>query len=879
MSRALFAAFVLLADAGASHGEGAKADLYGDPLPPGAVARLGTMRLRHAQADIVFSKDGKRLISCGCGGEVRIWDVATGKLLRRQRLAWKPGETHELARIALSPDGATAAAWNGQRVYIYDTDTGAERGRVSISPTLNFSLEPLLRFSPDGKLLALQGVDAEKLGALQGADSDKLVTQIWDVAEVKKLQALRGPERELDAVAFAPDGKHLLGRDGGKLFLWDVLSGAEIDTGDQLIPRARGLAFAPDGKTVVVGSDAGDGRTRLLDAANLQETGQRKALAAVRYVCDDRLLFSPDGRFLAGASAPDGPSAFISDMTGAKELQCLRGWKVFAFSPDRKTLVYNNYEYGKQFRLWDAAAGRPMLDRPGHDGPVAALAVSSDGKRVVSVGEDTLYLWDAASGKLLRLWEEGHYHSQACLFSSDGKRLICAGCDCAIVVRDVASGKELQRLEVDSSEHKRVQLEVVRFRALSLSANGKRLTAVATTSEISAKLYVWDLDSGKRLREVPYKLEERIVRLSRGRRELQGFAHAALSPDAEVVSVWRDGKVGLEEVATGNLLATLPEGVGEADHLWEKYSGRAIAFSPDGRLVTAAILKPKEDREDEYDRKGVALIETATGEEVYRLPIGYFDHVAFTPDGRGVLVADKMSLRVWDAITGERLHQMEWPQGIADRAVDRRGEVNVCSLAMLPGDRVVTGMIEGDILIWDLARAKWPAHKPAGDLDRKEFDALWSDLAGDARKAYRAIGTLASVPARTMPFLKDHLRPRVVDTKRIEKLLADLDADQFETREAASQELARWRYRAEPLLRRALDEKPSQEARRRLQAILAEPNRPTAEDVRRLRAIAVLERIGTPEARQVLANLAGGAEARETHEAKAALERLKRLSN
>ena len=114
------------------------------------------------------------------------------------------------------------------------------------------------------------------------------------------------------------------------------------------------------------------------------------------------------------------------------------------------------------------------------------------------------------------------------------------------------------------------------------------------------------------------------------------------------------------------------------------------------------------------------------------------------------------------------------------------------------------------------------------------------------------------------------------DTKRIEQLLADLDSDAFAEREAASRELIRLRYRVGPLLRKALRNKPTLEVRRRLEAILVEPNRPSIEALRTLRAIAVLERIGTPEAQRILEKLAGGADAPETREAQAALQRLNR---
>ena len=123
---------VLLTNTGASPGENVKTprtDLYGDPLPPGAVMRLGTIRLRHVGSEVAFSKDGKQLISCGNDGEVRVWDVADGKLLRRTRLAWKPEEGELLHTKALSANGAMAATWCRSLVCLYDTNTGKRIGR------------------------------------------------------------------------------------------------------------------------------------------------------------------------------------------------------------------------------------------------------------------------------------------------------------------------------------------------------------------------------------------------------------------------------------------------------------------------------------------------------------------------------------------------------------------------------------------------------------------------------------------------------------------------------------------------------------------------------------------------------------------------------
>ena len=198
------------------------------------------------------------------------------------------------------------------------------------------------------------------------------------------------------------------------------------------------------------------------------------------------------------------------------------------------------------------------------------------------------------------------------------------------------------------------------------------------------------------------------------------------------------------------------------------------------------------------------------------------------------------------------------------------------SLAFLPNGRaVVTGMNDGTLLVWDLARETWPK-VAVHDLGRKELDALWSDLAADARKAHRAACTLADSPAQALPFLAAHLRPiAAIDPKRVDRLLADLDSEQFSVRDAAARELEGMGEQIEPTLRRVLESKPPLEVRNRLQTIRdALRGVPPRQSLRTLRAISVLERIGTAEARDTLRTLAGGAAAaRETREALAALPR------
>jgi hypothetical protein len=137
--------------------------------------------------------------------------------------------------------------------------------------------------------------------------------------------------------------------------------------------------------------------------------------------------------------------------------------------------------------------------------------------------------------------------------------------------------------------------------------------------------------------------------------------------------------------------------------------------------------------------------------------------------------------------------------------------------------------------------------------------------------------TLRTSAGPAVSLLADRLHPAAaIDGRRIDQLLADLDSDRFEVRQEAYRRLREMGDRVEPALRKVLADKPSAELRVRVKELLQEVDPANSpERVRELRAVEVLEHIGTAEARAVLRTLAEGAtDSRLTREAKASLKRL-----
>jgi hypothetical protein len=286
--------------------------------------------------------------------------------------------------------------------------------------------------------------------------------------------------------------------------------------------------------------------------------------------------------------------------------------------------------------------------------------------------------------------------------------------------------------------------------------------------------------------------------------------------------------------------------------------GYAAAVSPDGRLIAYGSYW-------HY----LAIHEVLTGKTVRvidKLVPDGAGTLAFSPDGRTLAWSgwQQPAIHLLELATGKERHRFEGHK--------RR----VTSLAFsVDGRTLISGSEDTTALVWDLTGTQ---SQKKGPLD---LDATWRDLAAaDANTAYQAMRQLASPSTEAISFLRKHLPAApVAGEKRLAGLIADLDDERFAVREKAVKDLENFGEAAVRACEKALQGQPSAEVRRRLESFLKKEaksaSEPSAERLRAMRAIEVLEHTGTLPAQELLKSLASGAsEARLTQEAKAALKRL-----
>jgi WD40 repeat protein len=840
---------------------GPRTDLYGDPLPEGAVARLGTVRFNHGDGlnNLHFTPDGKMIISTG-GGVVRLWDAASGKGLGqfpKTSSSWDD-------QTILAPDGKTLISlgqeFPGDALRIWDLTRRKEERTAQLPVRRNeVSVYRRNALSIDGKLAVVH---------------TPANVHVFDIETAKELCKLPKEGNEIRAAAFTGTDRVVTADKKQTIEMWDARTGKPVRQFAHGAP-VEVLAASADGRRLATLEHHTHAIDRFLDKDVIHvwdlTTGTEKhqlAARAMRWYMN--VQFSPDGKLLlASSTGSDGAELTVWDTETGQRLRELGDThgKVMAVSGDSSCLACSSMR--GMFRLYDLKTGRLLSSDVSQHSYAATVFFSPRDERAVTIGYSSVSTWDATSGRRVHSFElpRFNYLDPRRTHSPDGRYALSftvEGDETHILIWDITAGKRLQTLRLP----------------------GKQIQLTSTFSPDSSLLATW------------YTGKEAVIRLwdVRTGKEVHSFKdtkagwpwHLHYTADGKTLLVVGRRTVGYD-VASGKELFSwrlepLPSkskgrtaAIGKDGKIVEQepFAWRTLVVSPEGTLAACVLSDGDFNREPLADR--LALCDAKTGRVIRRwsdsgIPSSDLEKLAFSSDGRLLASSDGKIVHLWEVATGKELCTF----------LGHRGDVS--SLAFGDnGQRLASASNDSTVVIWDLVPAPPGGAPPAKNPGEETIAAWWADLAGDdAKKAYAAGWRLTEAPEAAVPFLRQHLRPiPEPDAKVIRQHIADLDSETFAVREKASKELENLGNAAVPALREALEKNPSLEMRRRVEQILSRTQSSVLapETLHRLRALHVLEQIGSPDARRLLAELAGGAAyAVETQDAKAALRRLSRGS-
>lgn len=669
-------------------------DLYGDPIPAGANARLGTVRFRHVGSGwdmgVGFAAGGESLISVAEDDAIRYWDPRSGRPLRTVRAGQRnirgiafSGDRQLIATLAFDFDSEKRQTF--RTLKLWNITSGKPVSSISwIDPggAETFAVAVV----PDGTTLVTGSTD----GTLR----------FWGRTSGVELLKYKLPSGRINAIAAAPDGKSIAvaGRQG--VHLWDWASGNEPN---QLAGgNRRGLAFSPDGRLLAVGSDGGSE----IELWSVAEQRKLRSPAAAGRSYITAVAFSPDGRLLA-AGDHDSRSILLWDAASGERVRTIPTApdtpKSLDFSPDGRRLaagVSNGI-----VRIWSVETGQEAATDPeGHLANVMDVAFSPQGTAVTASDDGTVRIWDTSSGRHLQTLRH-EYWVRGMAVSPDGTLIVSSSLDDTVRLWEAATGKEIYRLAGHGRTGGR--------RAVAFAPDGKRFASWGD----DMYLRVWDVLAGKALEEHAIRpsgveIPDRDDSGAFSGEEMWrwGLKGAAFSPDSSSFVLAHNRTLYVFDVQSGKELRTLSAGIRAAD----------LAVSPDGRFLlvsgsgqpTRTKLASGSTRISSAENHFVKLLDFETGKELWALPLpdGGAGPVAFSPDGKLMAAGlrgphgERGQIRIWDAETRKEIGTIRDVPAIRWQR----------TLVFSPdGTRLACGQGDTTVLIWGLERLQQKRTAPA----------------------------------------------------------------------------------------------------------------------------------------------------------------------
>ncbi len=674
-------------DSGASSDD-VTTDRYGDVLPPGAIARLGTSRLRHAQMVrcVAFSPNGRIIASGGLDGVIRLWDPETGK--DRGTLT---GTVHQITEaMAFSPDGTLLVSTSEPGlVRLWDVATGVELWKQQ---TVDRNIVNVV-FFPDGLRFATAGGQD---GAVDSA------VRIWNVASGEQTVLFNFPIRspQTFGLAISSDGSKLACGGLQSIFIFDLLTG----TDPLVIENGHGrdivsLAFTPDGTELISAGQServlktDDRGQRVLESfAEIRSWNVADGTLIRNYIGDEKDTYSAaialndDGRTLVSYHLDH--LHVWNRSTGERlrtiALSQLRHGprsQVVALAPEQ-TLVAVASAGRHDVQLWNWQTGErhlPFTDT--HHGMVRILAYSPDGSRIATADTGGEFrLWDAQTQQMTKLLplssEHQASHVRALAFSPDGRFLAAVGDEHS----PSGFGGVVTLWQQDGTQVWS-QSFAGRGASLAFSADGQRIAVaqglgmvMLDRGDTEPIVSIYTAASGM--------LERQIEGLHQEVLAMQFSADGATLQivDRKMVSTW-DSQTGEKR----NEFAPTAE--------YERGIGHA-AFAPGGTMIATSA----------HWEQLVVLSDLTSGEEITRFstPNTRGNQLCFSADGKQLVTASTrfvmtrpgtdVNVHFWDPATGAHLAALDV------------GADPPSGLALHPdGEQIATGMAEGFTLLWDLS--------------------------------------------------------------------------------------------------------------------------------------------------------------------------------